>query len=39
MPTFFITSSKLKEGRQEILDFIGQINLQYFEYQALNPDE
>jgi GTP-binding protein len=39
MPTNFVTSSKLKEGRQEILDLIGQINLQYFEYETLNPDE
>jgi len=26
LPTYFITSSEKKEGRKEVLDFIGQIN-------------
>lgn len=32
MPQYFITSSKLKTGREEILEFIGSINEQYYDY-------
>ena len=30
-PTYFISSANKKEGRDEILDFIDDINKQYFE--------
>lgn len=32
MPDYFFTSSKTKEGREELLAFIDDINAQYFDY-------
>lgn len=33
LPTYFFTSSKTKDGREELLAFIDDINAQYFDYQ------
>ncbi|MCH2022940.1 MAG: ribosome biogenesis GTP-binding protein YihA/YsxC [Saprospiraceae bacterium] len=39
MPTYFITSSKLNTGRDEIRAYIEDINLQYMEYQDLISED
>lgn len=38
MPDFFITSSKKKTGREELLAFIDDINAQYFDYLEHSDD-
>jgi len=35
MPQYFITSSKVKTGREEIREFIGGLNEQYYEYEDI----
>jgi GTP-binding protein len=35
IPRYFITSSKVKTGRQEIREFIGGLNEQYYEYEDI----
>lgn len=39
MPQYFFTSSELREGKEELLDFIGSINDSYYEAQAAAQKE